>query len=203
VIRHPRRPRAAAWAVAAAILAASCVFRRGADPTRFWVLPATVEDPALPGTPLAIGLGPIVLPGYLQHSELATRVGTEVRYASVDRWAEPLPTLFGRALGRDLSALLHARIVPYPWYRMTALDVLVRVDVASFEADAAGNARLEACWSIRSAPTKALCREECSSIADTAEGRGPAAQVAALGAAVGELARRTSAAIASCPRPER
>ena len=33
------------------------------------------------------------------------------------------------------------------------LDVVVRVDVTSFEADAAGDARLDACWTIRDSPT--------------------------------------------------
>ncbi len=88
------------------------------DPTRFYVLAATAPDhPPAPGS-LVVGLGPITMPGYLQHPMLATRPdATQVRYADFDRWAEPLPTLFGRALGQDLSALLGARIVPHPWYR--------------------------------------------------------------------------------------
>ena len=94
------------------------------------------------------------MPGYLQHPMLVTRPdATQVRYADFDRWAEPLPTLFGRALGQDLSALLGARIVPHPWYRGTPLDVVVRVDVASFESDAAGDARLTACWTVHESPT--------------------------------------------------
>jgi uncharacterized lipoprotein YmbA len=74
--------------------------------------------------------------------------GTQVRYAARS-WAEPLPALFARALGQDLAALVGARIVPYPWYRAAPLDVVLRVDVTSFEADAAGSARLDACWSVR------------------------------------------------------
>jgi uncharacterized lipoprotein YmbA len=140
------------------------------------------------------------MPGYLHHPGLATRVGTEVRYADIDRWAEPLPTLFARALGQDLSALLGARIVPYPWYRATALDVVVRVDVTSFEADAAGDASLDACWSIRDSPARSICRNECSSIVEAVDDRGAQAQVAALSRAVGELARRVGSAIGSCPR---
>ena len=193
------RSRGAAWAtLALAGLAASCMLRPRPDPTRFYILAASAPDhPPAPGS-LVVGLGPISMPDYLQHPMLATRVDdTEVRYADFDRWAEPLPTLFGRALGQDLSGLLDARIVPYPWYRVTPLDVVVRVDVTSFEVDAAGNARLEACWTIRDPRTQTARRDECSSIVEAIDGHGAPAQVAALSRAVSELARRVANAIGS------
>jgi uncharacterized protein len=189
---------------AVGVLAASRVFRRGPDPTRFYVLAASAPDSRLPPGSFAIGLGPIVMPGYLLHPELVTRVGTELRYARVDRWAEPLPALFARALGQDLAALVGARIVPYPWYRAVPLDLVVRVDVTSFETDAAENARLDACWSIRGSRGTTVCRDDCSSIVEPVDERGAQAQVAALSRAVGELGRRVASAIRSCPRtPER
>lgn len=168
------------------------------DPTRFYVLAASApsHQPA-PGS-LVVGLGPITMPDYLQYAMLATRPdATQVRYADYDRWAEPLPTLFARALGQDLSALLGARIVSYPWYRATPLDVVVRVDVASFESDAAGDARLGACWTILDASTRTVCRRECSSIVEAVDERGAPARVAALSRAVDELAQRLASAIRS------
>ena len=182
--------------VAAGVLVTSCLFRRG-DPTRFYVLTATVPPPdSAPGS-LGIGLGPITLPGYLRRPMLATRVdGTQVRYADFDRWAEPLAALFARALGQDLSVLLDAaRIVPYPWYPPTALDVVVRVDVRRFEADVGGNARLEACWTIRNPRTATVRREDCSSIAEKIEQDDARLQVAALSRAVAELAQRIASAV--------
>jgi len=192
------RCRGAAWStLALASLAASCMLRPRPDPTRFYVLPASAPDHSPAPDSLVLGLGPITMPGYLQRPLLATRDATQVRYADLDRWAEPLPTLFGRALGQDLSGLLGARIVPYPWYRATPLDVVVRVDVTSFEVDAAGNARLEACWTIRDSRTRTAHREECSSIVEAIDGHGAQAHVAALGRAVSELARRVANAIRS------
>ena len=197
------RSRAAAWAtLALGVLAPSCMLRPSPDPTRFYVLTADAPDHPPASGSLAVGLGPITMPGYLHHPGLATRVGTEVRYADGDRWAEPLPTLFARALGQDLSALLGARIVPYPWYRATALDMVVRVDVSSFEAVAAGNASLAACWSIRDSPTRRVCRDECASIVEVVDEPGTQARVAALSRAVGELAQRLASAIRSCQRRE-
>jgi hypothetical protein len=128
---------------------------------------------------------------------LATRVdGTQVRYADFDRWAEPLGVLFARTLGQDLSALLDAaRIVPYPWYPATAPDVVVRVDVRRFEADVAGNARLEACWTIRNPRTATVRRDDCSSIAEKIEHDDARRQVAALSRAVGALAGQIASAL--------
>lgn len=192
-----RRSRAATAAVVAlVVLGASCAFRPHADPSRFYILPASGPDDPHAIAALVLGLGPITIPGYLQHPMLATMDGTQVRYAEFDRWAEPLPTLFARALGQDLSALAGVRIVPYPWYRTTPLDLTVRVDVSAFEVDAAGNARLDACWSVRDSRATTV-RDECSSIAEAVEERSAPAQVSGLGRAVSNLARRIARAIRS------
>ena len=186
-------------AVALALVASSCLFTRKNDPTRFYVLTTTVApSEAAPG-PLTIGLGPIVMPGYLQRPSLATRVDSaEIRYAEYDRWAEPLPSLFARALGDDLSALLGtARIVPYPWYPVTPLDLVVRVDVNAFEPDVSGNARLEACWTVKNPRTATATRAQCGSIAEATDGGGPQSHVNVLSRMVGELARRIAVTLRS------
>ena len=196
-------PLATAWSaiatLAAGVVVSSCMLGRGSDPTRFYVLTATVPPSSSAPGSLGIGLGPIAMPGYLRRPMLVTRIdGTQVRYADFERWADPLPALFARALGQDLSTLLDgARIVPYPWYPTTPLDIVVLVDVGAFEADVEGNARLEACWTIRDPRTAAVRRGDCSSIAEAVDEADARAQVAALSRAVGELARR----IASAARP--
>ncbi|HVN85817.1 MAG TPA: PqiC family protein [Candidatus Binatia bacterium] len=196
--RACRRSRSAAWAtLALAVLAASCVLRPRPDPTRFYVLTASAPDSSPTPGSLVVGLGPLTMSGHLQHPLLATRVdGTQIRYADFDRWAEPLPTLFARTLGRDLSAGLGgARIVTYPWYRTTPLDVVVQVDVRCFEADTAGNVKLDACWNIRDTHTGSVRVNDCSSITETVDEPGPQAQVAALSRTVAELARRVAGAL--------
>jgi uncharacterized lipoprotein YmbA len=183
--------------VAMVVLSASCALLSGPDPTRFYVLPSNVPDGARESRSLVIGLGPVTMPGYLAHPGLATRAGTQVRYADLDRWAEPLPTLFARTLGEDLSALLGARIVPHPWFRGTPLDVVVRVDVKSFEADGVGHVVLDACWTIREPPATSVRGTACASIVEPVEEDGARAEVATLGRTVGELARRVASAIRS------
>jgi uncharacterized lipoprotein YmbA len=193
-----RAPRRTLLALSGAVLLTSCLFGRG-DPTRFYVLSTTVAPSNAANGALGIGLGPIAMPGYLRRPMLAVRVdGTQVRYADFDRWAEPLPTQFARTLGRDLSALADsARIVPYPWYPATGVDVVVRVDVSAFEADVHGNARLDACWTIRDPRTAAVRREDCSSIAEAVDADDPQRQVAALSRTVGELAQRIASGLPS------
>jgi hypothetical protein len=196
-----RAARLTLVALSGAIVLTSCLFGRG-DPTRFYVLSTTVPPSNAANGGLGIGLGPIAMPGYLRRPMLATRVdGTQVRYADFDRWAEPLPTQFARTLGQDLSALTDsARIVPYPWYPATGVDVTVRVDVTAFEADVHGNARLDACWTIRDRRTSAVRQEDCSSIAEAADADDPQRQVAALSRTVGELAQRIASGL---PPPAR
>lgn len=194
--RVPGR-RAACPLLALAALTSACALGAHRDPTRFYVLEPTASPHARAVDAPAVGLGPIALPGYLQSRGIATRAGTEIRYAELDRWAEPLPTMFGRALGQDLSAQLETRVVQYPWYRSTRLGTVVELDVAAFEADAAGGASLDACWTLRDARTTRMCRG-CASIAEMADDRSVEARVAALSRAVGELARRIASEVASC-----
>src|SRR5207249_10170775 len=118
-----------------------------------------------------IGLGPVARAGDLRRALRVTRIdGAQVWCAEFERGADPRPGLFARALGQDLSTLLDgARIVPYPWYPTTPLDIVVLVDVGAFEADVEGNARLEACWTIRDPRTATVRRGDCSSIAEAVD----------------------------------
>src|SRR2546422_9243076 len=104
------RPRLAG----AFLLLAGCMgLGRHSDPTKFFTLTplpgsAGSEHAGDPG-PLSLGLGPILLPGYLDRAQLVTRVGpNEVRFAPFDRWAEPLAESFGRTLQQDLLGVLGA-----------------------------------------------------------------------------------------------
>ena len=62
-----------------------------------------------------------------------------------------------------------AHIVPYPQYRATSRDVVVRVDVTSFEAHAPRNARLDASWTFADRVRAQCARNECASIAEAVD----------------------------------
>ena len=125
------------------------------DPSRFFALaslPRTsqkAQDTA--GTnALALGIGPIKFPGYLDRQQLVTRVSqNRFAVAENDRWAEPLEENFSRVLSQNLSILLQtARIVAYPWERSQQLTYLVQVEVLHFEPNAEQVVVLWARWSI-------------------------------------------------------
>ena len=183
--------------MAIAMLASSCVLMSRGDPTRFYVLKAA-DQPSPGSHGVDVGLGPITLPGYLKRPTLATRVATtdEVRYSEFDRWAEPLATQFQRTLGQELgSALGTDHVVTFPWYSNSAIDVAVRVNVVAFETDTAGNARLDARWTIRDPRNAAAPKGGRSLIIEPVAGDGPDAAVAALSRTVTGLAQQIAAAI--------
>jgi hypothetical protein len=173
------------------LVAAGCLFSPKQIPFRYYTLRATV-DPAGAPRALRIGLGPISFPGYLDRTSLTTRVNPEeVRYATLDRWAEPVDQQFLRTLAEDLgNAAGTMHVVAYPWYPSTPLDVAVRVDVLAFETDAAGSARLVATWTVRDVRTQATGASERTVLSEVGRSGDNDAGVAALSRLVGELARR-------------
>lgn len=107
-----------ALALAIATTAASCsILEPRPDPTRFFLLTASIEHPPAPGgAPETIGVGPITLPDYLNRLELVRRKAqNEIVPSPTERWAEPLTGLTARVLGEDLAQLTGAQFVQYPW----------------------------------------------------------------------------------------
>ena len=145
------------WSLA--LLACGCtVLAPVTDRSRFYVLASdsaeqsthTAPDP--PGkSELAVGLGPVHLPEYLQRAGLATRMEpTRVEYSIVDRWAEPLNDSFPRVLSQDLAhALGTDRVVLFPWNRSLYVSYQVEVTVERFDIDTSNQAVLMARWLIK------------------------------------------------------
>jgi len=161
------------------------------DLSRFYtLLPRDAAPaPAKPDHALAVVVGPITLPGYLDRNEVAVRVSpTEVRYAVTDRWAEPLQDGFTRTLITDLaSALGSERVVAIGSSAGLAPDFSVEVVVMRFETADDGSALLTARWAVRDANHKVVrvrqSQHQRQAAAATTEGG-----VKALSAALGDLA---------------
>jgi uncharacterized lipoprotein YmbA len=141
------------------LLACGCtVLAPVTDRSRFYLLASdsaqqstrTASDP--PGkAELAVGLGPVHIPQYLQRAGLATRTEpTRVEYSNVDRWAEPLNDSFPRVLSQDLAhALGTDRVVLFPWNRSLHVSYQVELTVEQFDIDANNQAVLMARWLIK------------------------------------------------------
>src|SRR5262245_36040759 len=94
-------------------------------PRRLYVLtPLTQMEPVsrVPGgREVAIGVGPIELPQYVNRTEIVTGHNSPVlQSAAVAEWAEPLRDGFTRVLAENLSLLLATeRVAIFPWQSAT------------------------------------------------------------------------------------
>jgi uncharacterized protein len=171
------------------------------DPSRYFALaslPRTgqaAQDAA--GTnPLALGIGPIKFPGYLDRPQLVTRVSqNRFAVAENDRWAEPLEENFSRVLSQNLSILLHTdRVVTYPWERSQSPTYQVQVEVLRFESNAEQMVELWARWSITERTKKTVIVRE-SYLTHPAKDKSTEASVTALSEVVGSLSQEITASI--------
>lgn len=120
-------------------------------PTRLYVLTATTEKPAATSpNGLAIGIGPITLPKYLDRPQIVTSVETNsLDQANFDQWGGDLNDNITRVLATNLSNLLATdRVSLYPWKDGAPVDYQVTLDVSRFEQDKDGSSVLNVFWSI-------------------------------------------------------
>jgi uncharacterized protein len=152
---------AAALLTALALTACHPLLAPEPDPTRFYVLTpmggaAQSVVSADPKSPLTIGLGPLHLPDYLDQPWMVERgEGNRLYVSAHDQWGEPLRDTFKDVLKEDLALQLSDdQIIDYPWYRTTAVDCQITVDVINFEFNTSTNsAEIRADWSILNART--------------------------------------------------
>jgi uncharacterized lipoprotein YmbA len=121
------------------------------QPTRLYVLSATVPKPvATSPDGVAIGVGPVSLPKYLDRPQMVTGVsGNELSQANLDQRGGDLNDNITRVLATNLSNLLATdRVSFYPWKDGAPIDYQITLDVTQFQQDAAGNTVLSAFWSV-------------------------------------------------------
>jgi len=171
------------------------------DPSRFFALaslPRTgqrAQDAA--GTnALALGIGPVKFPGYLDRQQFVTRISqNRFAVAENDRWAEPLEENFSRVLSENLSILLHTdRVVTYPWERSQQPTYQVQVEVLRFEPSAEQIVELWARWLILDSEKKTIALKE-SFLSYPTKDNSAEASVAALSEVVGTLSQEIAAGI--------
>jgi uncharacterized lipoprotein YmbA len=101
-------------------------------------------------TCIAIIVGLIELPDYVDRSQIVTRISpNKLSLAEFDQWAEPLKENFSRVLMENLSTLLCADpITLYPSRGPTDTDYRVEVEVIRIDGRLDGQATLVARWII-------------------------------------------------------
>jgi uncharacterized lipoprotein YmbA len=155
------------------------------------------QGPAQNSTSLAIGLGPVQLPEYLDRPDLVIRTSANgFELSDMNRWAEPLPDNFRHVLAAELTNLLgNADIVEYPWNPGTRLDYVVRIEVQRFEADTSQTAQLIARWDLRTAGGQQLLASRQAQLSRPVTSLAGDAVAGALSQELGELAQQIASTI--------
>jgi uncharacterized lipoprotein YmbA len=155
-----------------ALLAATGLAGCGSTaPTHFYLLSSVPEQPVpAPGQGVAIGIGPVTLPQYLNRPQIVTRSSNnQLTVSEFDQWGGALDDNVTRTLAANLATLLGTdRVSLYPWKESAPVDFQVTLDVAAFEDDAEGNAVLSVFWSVIDAKTGAVAVMRRSSYATKA-----------------------------------
>lgn len=173
-----------------ALLHTSCsTFQPQEDPTRYFALKATSSG-RLASSPVAAGIGPVTVPGYLDHKEIVTAgPNNELMLAEFHVWAEALDKAVPRVVAKDVSRLLNSpAVVPFPDADVKQ-DYRVSIILRRFEMGADKRVRLDASYSIEGSPGSGRAgRAKSRSITRAVvQPDDPAAIVDAMSRALGDL----------------
>jgi uncharacterized lipoprotein YmbA len=200
-----------------ALLLAGCsILKPRPDGSQFFELTRTSDaqtsdadarsNTAAPANPdgfpgLSVGLGPIILPEYLDRREIATRVNaTQIVYSPTNCWVESLDVSIRRIVSENLSALLGTdEIVSYPWLGNARPRYQVEIEILRLDSNPAGDAELLARWAIKDASGKQYVVVRRSSLSRPATSAGASAAVSALSGTLGDLSQEIVGALEQLP----
>ncbi len=99
---------------------------------------------------MAIGIGPIHIPEYVDRPQIVTRISkNELKLAEFHKWAEPLKDNIPQVLADNLSVLMRTdQVNIYPWKRSTPIDYQVTIDITRFDTSSDAKAHLVARWQV-------------------------------------------------------
>jgi uncharacterized lipoprotein YmbA len=130
-------------------------------PTRFYALPSLSGAEAAPPAAshnLTLGVGPVMLPPYLDRAQIVTRASrARLVLGEFDQWAASLQDTILRVLAENLSLLIPTdRVLLHPWSRTPEPDYQVAVEVIQFDAGPSGEVVLAVRWRLLSANEQEL-----------------------------------------------
>ena len=103
------------------------------------------------GTALAIGVGPVEFPRFLNRPQIVTRKSQHrIEVSEFHRWAGSFSEDFLRVLAKNISMLLPAyRVAAYPWTDRFSPSFRIPLTVEQFDGRFGGDVVLNVTWSVR------------------------------------------------------
>ena len=179
----------------------------GSPPARFYLLSSLDTTPpgmkpAVDEPCVSIGIGPVKMADYLEHTKIVTRgEGNQLTLAEFDRWAELLRDNLVRVLAKNLSTLLCTKtIVLFPWRGGMPVDYRIEMEVLRLDGSLGGNVSLEAWWIIFSGDGKKMVFSKKSTFTEPVAGKDYNSLVSAESRTVGLLSSEIAEAIKKLPK---
>ena len=177
------------------------------DDSRYYVLNAVTDSdqgsPTALRPELIVGVGPVAIPQYLEHTEIVARGGANQLVALPNaRWGEPLQPNLTRVIAENLAVDLGtAQVVVFPWFGGAQPSYTVAVNVQRFELQEDGVVRLHARWTLRDVATRATITSRDTSVDEPAKPNDGGAATAAMSRAAAGLSKEIASAIRDAQRP--
>jgi len=132
------------------LLISSCSISGNTRPSQFYVLDATATSSSSEAKTLRLGVGPILIPGYINRPQITTKSeSAELIYAEFERWAEPMDEMFTRTLTHNITISTGSNsIISYPWPSNASLNKTLTAKIIKFENNMHGDALLIIQWQI-------------------------------------------------------
>jgi uncharacterized lipoprotein YmbA len=184
------------WACAVLILLlGGC--RRATIPEEFYTLNALnrAQEGSLAVATyaeIAIGVGPLDFPEYLDRPQIVTRTGpNRLALSEFHRWGGSLDEEFLRVLAENISIQLGTdRVAVFPWGTIFNPTYRVKFDVHQFDGTLGETVLLNVTWTITGQDDKAAPVVQTSIITEPVSAKDYEALVAAKSRALAALSRR-------------
>ena len=170
---------------AATLLLAGC----GGKPQEYYRLSAVSGGPTRGGG-VAVGLGPVTLPAYVDRAQLVFQSGTnEFQVPAKASWAGPLGENVTQVLADDLGRRLDSgNVLRYPWPPNSSLRYQVVVNVEQFHSISGSEAILDVSWLVEEPASRQILSRHKASFHAPVQGDGYGPVVAAESQLLDQLA---------------
>ena len=172
--------------LAAALLSGGC----GGQPAEYFRLSAVTGGSSTRAGGVAVGVGPVTLPAYIDRTQLVFQSGTnEFQVPAKASWAGPLGENVTQVLADDLGRHLHSgNVLRYPWPANASLRYQVVVNVEQFHSISGREALLDVSWLVEEPASRQILSRHKASFHEPIQGDGYGPVVAAESELLDQLA---------------